>query len=149
MIRAVLDVVCLVSGTLTPSGPCGEIIDAWRSQAFALVISAAILEEYEEVLRRPRIARKYKVVTNETIAASATLFRTFGILVNPSRLPRVVQADPNDDVILACAIEGAGDFIVTRDRHLLDIQEYQGMRIVAPEEFLRLMRAKGAKRSKS
>lgn len=48
-----------------------------------------------------------------------------------------VKADPADNVILACAKDGAADFIVSSDHHLLDVREFEGISIVNPAEFCR------------
>ena len=52
---------------------------------------------------------------------------------------RVIADDPDDDHYLSCAIEGEADYIVSGDRHLLEIQEYQGIRILTPRAFLTLL----------
>ena len=55
----------------------------------------------------------------------------------PSR--RIVAADPDDDIYLAAASEGLADYLVSGDRHLLDLVEYEGIPIVTPREFLDLL----------
>ena len=47
-----------------------------------------------------------------------------------------IPADPVDEMVLACAVEGQADLIVSGDRHLLDLGEYQGIPIVTAREFL-------------
>lgn len=57
---------------------------------------------------------------------------------------KVIDADPDDDKVLECAVLGSATHIVTGDRrHLLPLGSFQGIRIVAPAEFLALMGAKG------
>jgi hypothetical protein len=61
-------------------------------------------------------------------------------LVVEGRVSRpVVQADPADDIYIAAAAEGLADYIVSGDRHLLDLGEHEGIRIVTPREFLDLL----------
>jgi len=50
-----------------------------------------------------------------------------------------VLADPDDDHILACALEGAADLIVSNDRHLLDLRVWSGIPAVAAADFRRLL----------
>jgi uncharacterized protein len=53
---------------------------------------------------------------------------------------RIVR-DPNDDVIVACAVAAGADYLVKRDNDLLSIKEHQGIDIITPEAFfLRLRR---------
>jgi predicted nucleic acid-binding protein len=47
-----------------------------------------------------------------------------------------IPDDPKDDVVLACAVDGMADLIVSGDRHLLDLGEYQGISIITAREFL-------------
>jgi predicted nucleic acid-binding protein len=48
----------------------------------------------------------------------------------------VVIADPTDNIFLECALDGSADFIISGDRHLLDIKVYRGIKIVRAGEFL-------------
>jgi uncharacterized protein len=56
--------------------------------------------------------------------------------VTPVRALDVVKEDPDDNRILECAIEAGSDFIVTADKHLLRLVEYQGIEIVRAGDFL-------------
>ena len=57
---------------------------------------------------------------------------------------KVIDADPDDDKVLECAVLGSATHIVTGDRrHLLPLGSFQGIRIMAPAEFLALMGAGG------
>jgi len=47
-----------------------------------------------------------------------------------------IKEDPADDMFLACAIEVQADFIVSRDQHLLNLKEFQGVKIIGVKEFL-------------
>ncbi len=59
------------------------------------------------------------------------------IIVEGKVRDRVVRADPEDDKYIAVAQEGLAQFIVSGDRHLLELAEYEGIRIVSPRAFLR------------
>jgi predicted nucleic acid-binding protein len=52
---------------------------------------------------------------------------------------RVVR-DPNDDMILACAIAAGADYLIARDNDLLSLGEYKGIKMLTPEAFLEVMR---------
>ena len=57
-------------------------------------------------------------------------------LVTPEMGIEAVEDDPDDDKILECAVAGNADYIVFDDSHLLDIEEYRGVEILSPDEFL-------------
>ena len=54
---------------------------------------------------------------------------------------KVVANDPDDDKVVACAIEGRANYIVTGDRHLLDIGSYKGIYMITVEKFLQYWRS--------
>ncbi|MBI3360719.1 MAG: putative toxin-antitoxin system toxin component, PIN family [Chloroflexi bacterium] len=53
-----------------------------------------------------------------------------------------VVADPDDNVVIACAVTGKADYIVTGDHHLLDLNEYAGVKIMTPRAFADQVMAK-------
>jgi predicted nucleic acid-binding protein len=50
-----------------------------------------------------------------------------------------IADDPDDNVLLACAVEAEADFIVSGDRHLLKEKEFQGTKITGVKEFLEML----------
>lgn len=66
--------------------------------------------------------------------------RASGHWVDPVAEINVLTADPDDNRVLEAALEGSADFIVTGDRHLLELREHEGTRIVTPVEFLAELR---------
>jgi predicted nucleic acid-binding protein len=52
--------------------------------------------------------------------------------------------DPQDNLFLACALEGHADYVVSGDAHLLEIKYYHGVQIVTPRQFLGLLKASTA-----
>ena len=60
MIRVVLDANAFVGAVLSPGGFPADILRAWRDERFHLVMSPAILEEIERVLRYPKIRRRHR-----------------------------------------------------------------------------------------
>jgi predicted nucleic acid-binding protein len=59
--------------------------------------------------------------------------------VRPSFVPEAVPGDADDNEIVACAVLGSADVIVSGDRHLLTLRQYQGIPIVRPMDFLRMV----------
>src|ERR1700680_2009312 len=49
--------------------------------------------------------------------------------------------DPDDDMIIACAIAAGADYLVTRDKDLLTLKEHEGIAIITPEAFLMVLRS--------
>ena len=51
-----------------------------------------------------------------------------------------IVRDPNDDMILACAVAARASHVVTHDDHLLSLGTFEGVMIVTPEAFLTMLR---------
>jgi putative PIN family toxin of toxin-antitoxin system len=138
MTRAVLDANVLVSAILSPHGAPAQVLLACRAQAFDLLISPASLDELDRVLRYPKLARRHGWSKSERRAFLFSL-AAFSIPTPGNLTVRVVEDDPDDDRYLACATEGGADYIVSGDRHLLEIREYQGIPILTPRAFLTIL----------
>lgn len=141
MLRITPDVNMLVEGTISRNGPAGAILAAWEAVSVELVICDEIIAEYEDVLGRPRIQRRYRHITSSAIAAASATLRRYSRLIHVHAAPAVVSQDPDDDIVLACAVAGGVDYIVSRDRHLSEIGSHQGIAIVRPEQFASILRS--------
>jgi putative PIN family toxin of toxin-antitoxin system len=133
-VRVVLDTNIIVSAFLVALGTPARIVAAWRRGVFELVVSPALLAEYEEVLNYDRLRRRHRM-TPEQIALEVQDIESLAIVVEPDAVPSVIEADPDDDEVLACALAGEAEYIVSGDPHLLDLREYQGIRILSPAAF--------------
>jgi len=140
MIRAVLDANVIVSAVLTTAGIPAQILNAWRTERFALLVSAPILEEVARVLEYPRLARLHhwpQAKIRDFVAGLAYL----GIMTPGEITLNVVRNDPADNRYLECAVEGAADYLVSGDQDLLDLHEHSGIRIVSSRTFLEALRS--------
>ena len=59
-------------------------------------------------------------------------------IVDPKERFNVIEEDPEDNVIIDCAVEGKIDYIITKDKHLLNLNEFRGIKIVTPSDFVRI-----------
>lgn len=139
--RVTSDTNTLVSGIITPRGAAARLIELWQGEEIQFVLCDEIIDDLIDVLGRPHIQQHYQAINAATIAASATAFQQYATIVQVQHPCPAVSRDPDDDVILACALAGGADYIVTRDEDLLDLCEYQGIAILKPEMFLNAYRA--------
>lgn len=133
MQKIVLDTNVLISGVIA-SGYSAAILDAVRKGQFELVTSAHLLEEFSDVISRRHIARKYPKAAQEADALLDFL-RAFASLVPGIPEPENISADRDDDYVLACALEGGADCIISGDPHLLDLKTYKNIPILTPRKF--------------
>ena len=90
-----------------------------------------ILDETAEVLERDF---KYSKDDAENIIEKILLFAK---LVEPKQKVAIIKDDPDDNKVIECAIESSSDYIISYDRHLLNLKEYKGIKIIKPEEILK------------
>ncbi len=134
----VLDTNVVVSALLSAVGSPAEIIRRWEADEFEEIISSALLEELERALSYPQVAR-YLKLPKEQIDAFLKSYLAVATLVKPEVDLDVVQVDPGDNKVLECAVEGNASYIVTGDRHLLDLGDYLGIAILSPAGFVYLL----------
>jgi len=136
--KVVLDANVFVSALLSSRGAPAKIIDLWRKEAFELLISDEIFEEIARVLRYPKIAKLYELSEAE-VEEFLALLRDEARLVKPTQRLSL-SPDESDNRYIECAVDGGAEIIVTGDKlHLLPIEDYQGVRIISPLEFLMLL----------
>jgi putative PIN family toxin of toxin-antitoxin system len=137
-VKALLDTNSLVSVLLRPDGVSNQIFQRWRAGQFQLATSPGILAELTEVLHRRHIFEKYHL-TEVVVDAHLTALRTEAEVAPGLLVLDAVPDDPKDNHVLAAAVETSCEYIVSGDRHLLDLHDYQGIKIVSPREFLALL----------
>ena len=136
--KALLDTNSLVSVLLRPDGVSNQIFQRWRAGQFELVTSPGILAELTDVLHRRHIFGKYHL-SEAVIDDHVNALRTRAEVAPGLLALDAVPDDPKDNHVLAAAVETSCKYIVSGDRHLLDLHEFQGIHIVPPREFLTLL----------
>ena len=132
MQKAVLDTNILVSGILYEAGPQAKLLRLAKLGKFEVFLSVDIVSELRDVLLRP----KFNLTEKEVDSAIKELLKFCKIIV-PSEKLNVVKADPDDNAIIEAAMAGKVHFIVSGDRHLLDIKKFRNVKIVNTFEFFK------------
>jgi len=140
MIRIVIDTNILVSAILTPKGNPAKILKLVLEGKLNLIISPAILEETQQVLRYPRLVKlmqKNKITMKEVYDFLDKMSKV--AVITPDKLEiDAIPDDPADNKILVCGLEGEADYIISGDHHLTDLKIFQGIKIVNPATFLKV-----------
>jgi uncharacterized protein len=129
-VRVVLDTNVLVSGIFF-SGPPAQILKAWRRGEVQISLTPGIIEEYTRVagiLAAGFSGIEINPILNMVIANSD--------ICQPRLLQGQVCEDPDDDKFLACALGSGSKIIISGDKHLLKISEFQGISILTPRAFV-------------
>ncbi len=134
LLPAVLDTNVLVSALILPSSLPARLLRRALAREFILILSESILQELARVLVRPKMAQRY-ATTPERAAAFEAVLRDVALLVPGAVRVEAVPGDADDNHVVACAVEGRAEFIVSGDEHLRSLGQYQSVRIVSPAQF--------------
>ncbi len=130
MIRAVIDTNVLVSGLLAPAGNEALIVLAIHQGMLRPCFSEDILEEYAEVLARPKFA-----FPPDEIAALLAMLRSTGEVIVPAG-PTPILPDPDDSKFLHCAVTAGAEYIVTGNKRHFPPASDNPPRVVSAGELL-------------
>ncbi len=141
MMRVVLDANVLVSGFPAERGVLSEILMAWSTMAFELVISEHILMKSVSSWNKPYYRRRY---SQGEIHETLMVLRAQATMVVPVDDVHRVAPNEEDDLVLATAVAGQADYLVTGDiRFRNRVKKYRGIVILSPREFLTLLTEQG------
>ncbi|MBA4371888.1 MAG: putative toxin-antitoxin system toxin component, PIN family [Thermodesulfovibrio sp.] len=134
--KIVIDTNVFISSFLSPKGKPRKIVDLWKKGEVTLCLSVEILSEYIEVLSR------FGLENEPELKEVLDLFRQHSyceLVVCDDRL-NVVEADPDDNRFIECAVVARASYIVSGDKHLKELGQYAGIRIISPAEFISAVR---------
>lgn len=134
--RVVLDTNVVLSGMLRKNSPGDLLRQAWEERRFTLVTSEWQLEELRRVSRYPRLQRYLRP---HEVGSLVGQIRRRAIVLEV--LPTVeASSDSDDDPILATALAGEAEWLVTGDKgDLLTLAKVRRVRIVTVREFLEIL----------
>jgi uncharacterized protein len=128
-VRVVLDTNVVVSAAFF-GGPPRALLDAWVEGRLHVTITPLIFDEYMRVCDRLRVSypdADYQAVLTDLLA--------YGTLSPDSEDGEDITADPDDDKFMRCAL-AADSIVVSGDRHLLDADGWNGVRVLTTRELL-------------
>ncbi len=137
MIRAVFDTNILVSYLLTHRPPIATLIDHYLAGGYVVSVTAsALLEELDRVLQYPRLQRYY--AEEERRRFVALWMALSDVMELPEAIPQICR-HPDDDRVIACAVVGGADVIVSGDDDLLTLEHVGHIPILSAADLLTCM----------
>lgn len=128
--KVVLDTNVFVSG-LGWKGASHNVLNECINENLDLFLSVEIFDEIKRVLNYP----KFKFSETE-INEFLDQILEVGSLVETEIKVDIIKDDPSDNKFLECAITVDADYIISRDPHVLKIDEFRGIKIITPEDYM-------------
>jgi putative PIN family toxin of toxin-antitoxin system len=136
--RVVLDTNLIVSGVISPRSTPNRLLRLWQQGSILLLTSSEFLSEVENVLHRDYVKQRYQL-PQEEIQELLTSLREATERVTPLDSLPLHSRDPKDDKLLALALGGNADYLITGDQDLLVLNDNPGLenlRIITAAVFL-------------
>jgi uncharacterized protein len=136
-LKVVLDTNIWISGAANPNGASGELLRLWRHERrFTLLTSSGQAEEFRRTSRYQRVRA---FLPKARAGALMNLINARAEFVPVQGVP-LVSPDPDDDFIIAIAVQGEADALVSRNRvDLLELNRVGRAVILTPEQLLRML----------
>jgi len=138
MIKATLDTNILVSALIAPVGKPAQIVARARQGELALCLSEDIFRETDIALRRQHIQKRFHP-SDDGIQEFLSALRGICQFISVSNVENLIPQDPPDNLVLACAVEGEADYLVSGNLHLLNLKQHLGVKIITPNQFLKIL----------
>ncbi|MDE1854151.1 MAG: putative toxin-antitoxin system toxin component, PIN family [Thaumarchaeota archaeon] len=132
--RIVVDTNVLVSALVGHGKPRQLLVQLLERHE--VVTSSQMLAELADVLAR----EKFKQVGESHVNAFLSVLASAATVVVIKHRFDDVSDDPDDNVVLGTAYDGRATYIVSGDRHLLDLRRFRGIEIVTVREVLELLK---------
>lgn len=134
MLKFVFDTNVFVSALISKKGNPALLLDRVR-KSYTLFISKDILDELKDVISRDNFG-----YTDVEVNTFIEAIISFSDIVNPEIEIDAIKADPDDNKILECAVTSGASYIVSGDKHLLELIEYGKIKIITPKATLDLLK---------
>ncbi len=154
--RVVFDCMVYLQATASESGPAAALLRLVDSDALFLFVSEEILEEVRDVLSRPKIRERNLNITDERVDALINRLLEKATVISKIQQHFIYRRDPKDEKYINLAIEEEVDYLISRDKDLLELmtgmtfeckdfrRRFRRLKIIEPVEFLKIAMLKEA-----
>jgi uncharacterized protein len=117
-------------------GPTSRLVSFWQKGTVSVLLSSEVLKEYAKVLAYP----KFKLIKKEIKGLLEQELLPYVIPVKVKKHLNIITQNPEDNKFLELAQAGGADYILSGDKHLLELRHFQGIKILTPDEFIKAMK---------
>ncbi len=134
-VQNIIDTNIFISSVLF-KGKADKLVKLWKKREFVFLISKDVLEEYIQVLSYPKFSltkEEIKYIIEEELLP-------FVKIIKVSSCIEIIKDDISDNKFISLAIDGKADFIVSGDKHLLELNKVNEIKIISLKKFLSLIK---------
>lgn len=155
--RVVLDCNVLLQAAAREKSVAAKCLNFAESSLIQLFVSREVLTEIEDVLNRPEIRAHFPDLSDEIVGAFLKRLQKLSMLVRPVPKKFSYPRDEDDEPYINLAVAAGADFIISRDRDLLDLmtghtdeckefrQRFRSLKVLEPIEFLKWIEERDSK----
>ncbi len=149
--RVVFDCNVLLQAAAREKSVAAKCLNLAESGLIQICVSREVLAEAEDVLNRPEIRAHFPDLSDEIVGAFLKRLQKLSVLVRPVPKKFSYPRDEDDEPYINLAVAAGADFIISRDRDLLDLmtdhtdeckefrQRFRPLRVLEPAKFLRVI----------
>jgi len=133
--KVVIDTNVFISSFFKQSINPKKIIDLWKTSKLVVCLKKEILEKYLEVLMRlglagePELYEFIKIFERKENILYFNMVQKINLEID----------DPDDLKFIECAVVAKASYIISGDKHLLNLKKYNDIQIISPSEFLAIL----------
>lgn len=137
--RVVVDTNVVISGLLW-GGPPNQILRWAREGFLEAIVCEEIIDELRNVIGYNRFSQRLSDLSISPDEVVTFFMNLVTIVPPPGFIPKVIHEDPFDNIFLGLAVKHNVHLIISGDKHLLHLKEYDAIQIVTPSEACRLIK---------
>lgn len=137
--RIVLDTNVWLSAIFW-EGEANKIIVVCERNKVEIIITEDILSEIVGILNKEAKFQRFIENKNQNIEDLIRSILSIATLIETKIKLDIIKEDPKDNIILEAALDGKSDYIISYDKHILNMLEFRKIRILKPDEFLKLIK---------
>jgi putative PIN family toxin of toxin-antitoxin system len=149
--RVVFDCNVLLQAAAREESVAAKCLNLAESGLVQICLSREVLAEAEDVLTRPEVRARFPDLSDEIVGAFLKRLQKLSVFVSPVPKKFSYPRDEDDEPYINLAVAAGADFIISRDRDLLDLmtghaneckefrQRFRPLRVVDPLELLKLL----------
>ena len=151
MPRVVFDCNVLLQAAARERSVAAQCLNLAESSLIQICVSREVLTEVEDVLNRPEIRAHFPDLSDEIVGAFLKRLQKLSVLVRVIPKEFSYPRDEDDEPYINLVVAAGADFIISRDRDLLDLmtghtdeckefrQRFRALRVVEPAKFLKVL----------